>query len=121
MTNGDPLNKDRLIKLFKSGLDKILISVYDGEEYKEFEQMVKASELAKNQYIIRKRFYSEDLDFGITLSNRAGLMENAEFKIPKLKKPLDQLCYIPSYTLFFDYLGDVLMCPHDWGKKNNPR
>ena len=118
VTNGDPLNKDRLIKLFKSGLDKILISVYDGEkEYKEFEQMVKASELAKNQYIIRKRFYSEDLDFGITLSNRAGLMENAEFKIPKLKKPLDQLCYIPSYTLFFDYLGDVLMCPHDWGKK----
>ena len=56
MTNGDPLNKDELIKLFKSGLDKILISVYDGEkEYKEFEQMVKASELAKNQYIIRKR------------------------------------------------------------------
>ena len=43
-------------------------------------------------------------------------MENAEFKIPKLK-PLDQLCYIPSYTLFFDYLSDVLMCPHDWGKK----
>ena len=27
-------------------------------------------------------------------------MENAELKIPKLKKPLDQLCYIPSYTLF---------------------
>ena len=22
-----------------------------------------------------------------------------------------------AYTLFFDYLGDVLMCPHDWGKK----
>ena len=32
VTNGDPLNKDRLIKLFKSGLDKILISVYDGRK-----------------------------------------------------------------------------------------
>ena len=39
MTNGDPLNKEGLIKLFKSGLDKILISVYDGEkEYKEFDK-----------------------------------------------------------------------------------
>ena len=38
-------------------------------------------------------------------------------KISKLKSPLNNPCYIPSYTLFFDYLGDVLMCPHDWGKK----
>ena len=45
------------------------------------------------------------------------MMENADFKIPSLKNPLNNPCYIPSYTLFFDYLGDVLMCPHDWGKK----
>jgi len=44
-------------------------------------------------------------------------MENADYKIPGLKNPLKNPCYIPSYTLFFDYLGDVLMCPHDWGKK----
>ena len=45
------------------------------------------------------------------------MMENAEYKIAKLKNPLSNPCYIPSYTLFFDYLGDVLICPHDWGKK----
>ena len=118
VTNGDPLNKERLLKLFDSGLDKILISIYDGEkEYNEFAKMIKESGIKKEQFILRKRYFSEDLDFGITLSNRAGLMENAEFKISKLSKPLEQLCYIPSYTLFFDYLGDVLMCPHDWGKK----
>jgi len=59
----------------------------------------------------------EEEGFGITLSNRAGMMENAEYKIPSLANPLNNPCYIPSYTLFFDYLGDVLMCPHDWGKK----
>ena len=30
-----------------------------------------------------------------------------------LKKP----CFISAYTFFLDYQGDVLMCPHDWGKK----
>jgi radical SAM protein with 4Fe4S-binding SPASM domain len=118
VTNGDPLNLANLKKLFKSGLDKILISVYDGKEYvKKFQNLIKQANLKKYQYIIRDRYYSKEKDFGITLSNRAGLMENAEFKIPKLAEPLKNPCYIPSYTLFFDYLGDVLMCPHDWGKK----
>ena len=62
-------------------------------------------------------YYSEDKDFGITLSNRSGLMTDAEFKIDALKEPLKKPCYIPSYTFFLDYQGDVLMCPHDWGKK----
>ena len=70
----------------------------------------------QNQYIVRHRYYSEDQDFGITLSNRAGQMENAEYHIPTLQEPLKKACYIPSYT-FLDYQGDVLMCPHDWGKK----
>ena len=118
VTNGDPLNPERLQKLFEHGLDKVLISVYDGEEdIKKFQQMIDKIKLSKDQYIIRNRSLSEDENFGITLSNRAGTMENAEYKISKLKSPLNKPCYIPSYTLFFDYLGDVLMCPHDWGKK----
>ena len=44
-------------------------------------------------------------------------MENAEYKIESLKEPLKKPCYIPAYTFFLDYQGDVLMCPHDWGKK----
>ena len=118
VTNGDPLNEDRLKKLFKFGLDKILISVYDGKaEAVKFEKMIKKCKVKSDQAIIRHRYYSEDKDFGITLSNRAGEMTNAEFKIPKLLESKKQPCYIPSYTFFFDYLGDVLMCPHDWGKK----
>ena len=118
VTNGDPLNLQRLIKLFSCGLNKILISVYDGkEDAKKFEDLCKEANLSLNQYIIRHRYLSEDEDFGITLSNRSGLMDKAEFKISSLKTALKKPCYIPSYTFFLDYQGDVLMCPHDWGKK----
>ena len=118
VTNGDPLNLIRLNKLFANGLNRILISAYDGkEEAQKLEDLCISANLSNDQYIVRHRYYSEDQDFGITLSNRSGLMENAEFKIESLKEFLKKPCYIPSYTFFLDYQGDVLMCPHDWGKK----
>mgnify|MGYP001161201474 CR=1 FL=1 len=118
VTNGDPLNLKRLNKLFTSGLNRILISAYDGkEDADKLDKLCKSANLSDEQYIVRHRYYTEKEDFGITLSNRAGLMENAEHKIKKLKEPLKNPCYIPSYTFFLDYQGDVLMCPHDWGKK----
>ena len=68
VTNGDPLNSTRLKKLFDKGLNKLLISVYDGEEDAfKFENMCKKAGLKDNQYIIRRRYLSEDQDFGITL------------------------------------------------------
>ena len=118
VTNGDPLNLTRLKKLFNSGLNRILISAYDGkEEAEKLDDLCKRANLTEREFIVRHRYLSEDDDFGITLSNRSGLMENAEFKIETLKEPMKKPCYIPSYTFFLDYQGDVLMCPHDWGKK----
>jgi len=118
VTNGDPLNLVRLNKLFKNGLNRILISAYDSKEDAEkLEALCLKANLNTKQYIVRHRYYSEHQDFGITLSNRSGLMENTEYKIESLKEPLKKPCYIPSYTFFLDYQGDVLMCPHDWGKK----
>jgi radical SAM protein with 4Fe4S-binding SPASM domain len=119
ITNGDALNEKRLVKLFESGLSTLLISVYDGpEDMDKFEKMCSGVNLDKDQYVIRKRYLPPEKNFGITMSNRAGLMENAEHAIPSLKEPLKTPCYYPSYTLFIDYNGDVLMCSHDWGKKN---
>lgn len=118
VTNGDVLNLSRLKKLFKSGLNKILISVYDSkEDADKFEDMAKNAGLNEKQYIIRHRYLPPEQNFGIILSNRAGEMEKGEYKINKLKEPLKKACYIPSYTLFLDYTGEVLICPHDWGKK----
>jgi len=118
VTNGDPLNLTRLKKLFSHGLNKILISAYDGKkEAIELEDLCHEANLNRDQFIVRHRYLTENEDFGITLSNRSGLMENAEYQIKTLSNPLKNPCYIPSYTFFLDYQGDVLMCPHDWGKK----
>ena len=118
VTNGDVLNESRAKKLFDSGLTTLLISIYDGKkEAENMEKMLINANIPREKFKIRHRYLSEEEDFGITLSNRSGMMENAEYKIPSLKEPLKKPCYYPHYTFFMDYTGEVLVCSHDWGKK----
>ena len=118
VTNGDVLDEKRLRRLFESGLSTLLISVYDGKaDADRFEKMCKDVGLQNNQFVIRNRYLPEEQDFGITMNNRAGMMDNTVFKRPSLSNPLAKPCFYPSYNFFMDYLGDVLLCPHDWGKK----
>ena len=118
VTNGDVLKVKNLRRLFKSGLSTILISVYDGEEEaKRFEAMCQAAKLSESQYVIRHRYRPPEEDFGITLSNRGGAMNNAEHSKAPLQQSLKAPCYYPHYTFFMDYQGDVAPCCHDWKKK----
>jgi MoaA/NifB/PqqE/SkfB family radical SAM enzyme len=118
VTNGDVLNPVRLRRLFESGLSTLLISVYDGlDEAIAFQKMCLEAELMPEQYVIRHRYLPKESNFGITLNNRSGMMSNAAFVIPPVSEPLNAPCFYPHYTFFVDYLGDVLICPHDWGKK----
>ena len=118
ITNGDVLDKKRVLKLFSSGLSALLVSIYDGEkEYKQMQKLFLDSGLSEDQYKIRKRYLSEDQNFGLSLSNRSGMMENALHKIPSPKNPIKKNCFYPGYTFFMDYTGEVLTCNHDWGKK----
>ncbi len=119
ITNGDVLNLKRLQRLFESGLTTILISVYDGpEDMIKFEKLCLEANLDKKQFVIRNRYLPPEQDYGITMSNRSGYMENAEHSIKSLDTSLKYPCYYPAYNFFIDYNGDVLMCSHDWGKKN---
>ena len=119
ITNGDVLNLKNIKKLFDSGLSTLLISVYDGpEDMKKFQKMCEDASLNDKQYVIRNRYLPPEKDFGITISNRGGLMNNAGHSIKSLKESIKEPCYYPSYNFFIDYNGDVLMCSHDWGKKN---
>ena len=119
ITNGDVLNEERLKKLYLSGLDRLQISLYDGEEqYNNFKKLGQKLKLNDIQYALRKRYLPEDQDFGITLSNRGGQLENSIYKRKKTKEIKKNSCFYPSYKFFLDYNGDVLMCSHDWGKKN---
>jgi len=96
-----------------------LISVYDGpEDMVKFQNLCKEAKLDERQFVIRNRYLPPEKDYGITMSNRGGLMENAVHSIQSLKKSIKEPCFYPSYTFFIDYNGDVLMCSHDWGKKN---
>ena len=119
ITNGDVLNLKNIKRLFESGLSTLLISVYDGpEDLEKFKKMCVEAKLESHQFVIRNRYLPPEKDFGITISNRGGLMENAAHSIKSLKKSISEPCYYPSYNFFIDYNGDVLMCSHDWGKKN---
>lgn len=117
ITNGDPLNKQRIEKLFESGLSYLLVSAYDSEEQAvSLRNMLSQTNIDPSRYIVRNRYYGEEKDFGITISNRAGNMNNTEYKIKALKEPLKKKCTYPAYTFFIDYNGDVITCSHDWGK-----
>jgi len=118
ISNGDVLNKARVLKLFNAGLSALIISIYDGDkEFNEMHDLFIEAGISKNQYKIRKRYLSEDQNFGLSLSNRGGMMENAEYKVASPEKALKRPCYIPDYTFFLNYTGEVLTCNHDWGKK----
>ncbi len=95
-----------------------MVSIYDGKkEAEDMENLLKRSGLSADQFKVRHRYLPESESFGITLSNRSGMMDNAEYAILSLKEPMKAQCYYPHYTFFMDYTGEVLICSHDWGKK----
>ena len=126
VSNGDPLlaknGKNRLMSLYKAGLDTIKISLYDGPHQIEmFDNIKKDLNLSDDQYITRKRYLGPDESFGITISNRAGSVniKNDKFELKSLKEPLKQPCYYPFYKVLIDHNGDVLMCSNDWKKEKS--
>lgn len=121
VTNGDLLTGKKLKSLFTAGLDAISISMYDGKHQIEyFNNMILECKLTDSQVILRRRYF-EDGNYGITISNRNGLINSNEFRDINEKSiselPLKNECYYPFYMILVDYNGDVLLCPHDWSKK----
>jgi len=120
VSNGDLLTVKKLKKLYDSGLDTINISMYDGSHQIEyFENMRIEAGVPKDLVLTRRRYY-ENGNYGITISNRTGLVDSNEYRDEKeeaiLELPLKQPCYYPFYMILVDYNGDVLLCPHDWSK-----
>ena len=64
VTNGERIKYHQVKKLFLSGLNTILISVYDSKEDAEkFENMCKEAKLGFDQYVIRHRYLPPEEDF----------------------------------------------------------
>lgn len=120
VSNGDLLTVKKLKKLYESGLDTINISMYDGSHQIEyFNNIVKEANIPKEVVVLRRRYF-EDGNYGITISNRVGLVDSNEYRDENeeaiVELPLTKPCYYPFYMILIDYNGDVLLCPHDWNK-----
>lgn len=118
VTDGDFVTVEKLRALFDAGLDSLLISMYDGPHQEPiFREIIETAGLTDAQVILRKRWLPPEEHYGITLSNRAGLVTLTELGIGPTKESLKRPCYYPYYQMLVDYDGSVLLCPHDWGKK----
>lgn len=118
VTNGDFVTAEKLRKLFKAGLSTLCISMYDGPHQVEpFRAMQKEVGLTDDQFILRVRYLPREEHYGITLSNRAGMLTMEDIGIAPLREPLRQRCNYPFYEMMVDYDGSIPLCPHDWGKR----
>lgn len=121
VSNGDLITTIKLKQLFDAGLDTISISMYDGDhQLAYFNAMMQELDLDNTQVVLRRRYY-KDGNYGITISNRSGLINSNEYRDENESGintlPLHEKCHYPFYMILVDYTGDVMLCPHDWSKK----
>jgi len=107
ITNGDKLDYEIIQKLYDSGINHIIVSLYDGDEQlNKFINYFKNIESSK--YTLRKSYYTAENN---SFTNRGG---SINYNINLLESHKNNKCYIPFYKLFLDYNGDVLICCEDW-------
>lgn len=109
-TNGDYLRPKKIEEVYNSGIDYIIVSLYDGPEQLEKFQK-RFEQYDKSMYSLRISYYHSD-NFE-NFSNRAGAIN---INMDKFKTHKNNKCYFPFYKLFLDWNGDVLLCCEDWFK-----
>lgn len=114
VTNGDTLSSKQIKDLYINNVNKLLISMYDGEhQRKKFQEMVEQSKVPKDFVILRDRWYDEKKDYGLKLTNRGGTINvGDQEEVGKFKK-----CFYPSYQFLIDWNGDIFLCPQDWQRR----
>ena len=63
--------------------------------------------------ILRDRWYKEEKDFGVKLTNRAGTVKIGN----QVDINLHKTCYYPTYQFLIDWNGNVFLCPQDWQRR----
>ena len=114
ITNGDPLTSKKLQELYIAKINKVLVSMYDGpEQITKFKELTKRANVPEEMIILRDRWYDQQNDFGVKLTNRAGTISTGE------QDPIDnnKKCFYPTYQLLIDWNGDVFLCPQDWQRR----
>ena len=116
ITNGDLVNKKTLIKLFESKATKLIISLYDGpEQIIKFKALIKELNIPEDFVILRDRWYSDKIDYGVKLTNRVGTVSVGNQ--PNVKDYTKTKCFYTAYQMLIDWNGDVFLCPQDWQRR----
>ena len=116
ITNGDLVNKKTLIKLFESKATKLIISLYDGpEQVIKFKALIKELNIPEDFVILRDRWYSDKIDYGVKLTNRVGTVSVGNQ--PDVKDYTKTKCFYTAYQMLIDWNGDVFLCPQDWQRR----
>jgi len=112
--NGDFLTIKSIQELDNAGIHKIIVSVYDGPyQIEKFNTMFEEAGIHKNKYILRDRWYTKEDDFGVKLTNRAGVIHFGNQQEVDIKRA----CYYPHYSMMIDWNGDTFLCTQDWNRR----
>lgn len=119
-TNGDLLTEEVCHKIYKSGINHIIISCYDGvEHYNKFEQLLTP---LNQSFEIRKLWLNPEETLASlakrnNFNNRSGAVSNIDYK-ESLEAYKNNPCYLPFYKLVIDYNGEALLCCNDWFRRH---
>lgn len=115
ITNGDVLSSKLLQNLYLSKVSKVVISMYDGpEQIEKFTKMARNANVPEEMIILRDRWYGDDKDFGVKLTNRSGTIKSGN----QVSLGTYSNCYYPSYQFLIDWNGNVFLCPQDWQRRH---
>lgn len=116
VTNGDTLNKNTLAYLYNLEISKLVISMYDGpEQILKFNDMIEESKVPEDFIILRDRWYSDKIDYGVKLTNRTGTVSVGNQ--PDVKNYKNSKCFYTAYQVMIDWNGDFFLCPQDWNRR----
>tara|TARA_B100002019_G_C21167131_1_gene546452 strand:+ start:41 stop:952 length:912 start_codon:yes stop_codon:yes gene_type:complete len=116
ITNGDTLNIKQIREIYNSKASRLLISMYDGpEQVTKFKQMIEDSSIDEDFVILRDRWYSDKVDYGVKLTNRTGTVNIGNQ--PDTQDYKNRKCFYTSYQTLIDWNGDVFLCPQDWQRR----
>lgn len=118
ITNGDMVNKKTLMEIYNSGTTRLLISLYDGpEQILKFKKMISECNIPENFVVLRDRWYSDKIDYGVKLTNRVGTVKIGNQ--PNTEDFKKQKCFYTAYQMLIDWNGDVFLCPQDWQRRQS--
>lgn len=111
VTNGDRLTYDKANELVDAGVNKFFVSMYEGPEQEDkFKNIFYKIGLKDNNFILQHYYKPPEENYGfLHLSNRAGYLFNEQ--LPNIG------CNVPFYAMSLHWDGNILLCSHDWEKK----